>query len=164
MKIKIVNSNHFICKVNFDKRLDPRIKYFWMSRYLDLVAADKAVIISHHGKIIGFLRYLIGKFSAFPAIFALGTYVLPEWRSRGLAQKMWSQAIKSVKPAFVNVYLTSRNARKMIISIEKNIPTLYFIKNILFINVVSMLFLFLTIIGRRNFRRLFCLCENRYDC
>lgn len=117
---------HFICGKRFDGRLGLRMERFWRTRFLDMVKADRAVIVEDEGQVVAFFRYLVGKFSAFRAVFALGTYVLPGYRRQRLARRMWDLAMKSVKPAFVNVYMTSRPAKKLIATIERRHPRAVF--------------------------------------
>lgn len=126
MRIGIVGRKHFVCGTSFDERLDSRMRRFWDTRHLDLVEADAAVIAIERGSIVGFLRYLAGSYSAFPALFGLGTYVLPGFRNRGLAAKMWGEAIHKVQPAFATVYLTSRPSARLVASLQRRHPDVVF--------------------------------------
>lgn len=126
MRVGIVGRKHFVCGTSFDERLDARMRRFWDTRYLDLVQADAAVIAMDHGNIVGFLRYLAGSYSAFPALFGLGTYVLPEYRERGLAARLWGEAIHKVEPAFATVYLTSRTSMRLVASLQRRHPDVVF--------------------------------------
>lgn len=126
MRVGIVGRKHFVCHTSFDDRLDARMRRFWDTRHLDLVHADAAVIAMERGSIVGFLRYLIGAYSAFPSLFGLGTYVLPEHRKSGLAARMWAEAIHEVRPALATVYLTSRASARLVASLQRRHPNVVF--------------------------------------
>lgn len=126
MQTKLVDRRHFVCGTVFDLRLDARVRRFWQTRHLDLVHADGAVLVTKGDEIVAFLRYLVGRYSAFRAIFGLGTYVLPEYRNRGLAQHMWHKAICETRAEFANIYLTSRASSKLLDALQRRHPKVVF--------------------------------------
>ena len=59
-------------------------------------------------------------------LFALGTYVLPQYRGLGIGKELWKLALKHGKPKAVKVNMTSRSAGKLIRSLMKKYPKIEF--------------------------------------
>jgi predicted GNAT family acetyltransferase len=50
---------------------------------------------------------------------AVGTYILSDYRSEGVAQKLWAQAIKRMKAKQVEVVITSRGGARLVNALRK---------------------------------------------
>lgn len=130
MRMRVVDRRHFVCGVDCDQRLDPRMSKFWKSRGLSGYPADRSVVVTDGGRIVAFFRYLL--FSMRYArveehgIHALGTYVLPDYRRRGIARQMWDRAISSASPRHVVLSITSRGARALIRDLSSRHPSVAF--------------------------------------
>ena len=126
IKVKTVGPKHFICQKKCSEKLDPLIHTFWDTRNLKFLEAEGAVIALDGDKIIGFIRYFVGRFKWYDAVGGLGTYVLPAYRNKKLASKMWAAIIRKVRPSFIIITLTSRNMKILIRSLEKKFPSVKF--------------------------------------
>lgn len=124
--IKLVPGRHFICREKCNKTLHPLIKKFWKSRHLNSTESDLAVIAIDNDQIVGFVRFMIGKYRWYYSVGGLGTYILPQYRKKGLASKMWFKILDLEKPGFVVVTLTSRNAKRLFQSLETKYKTIKF--------------------------------------
>lgn len=126
VKIKTVSYRHPICFSKCPKQLDPLMHKFWYTRNLSYIEADGAVIATDGDKIVGFFRYMVGKYKWYDSIGGLGTYIMPEYRNIKLASKMWAAALKKIKPAFVIITMTSRKMNLLVKSLERKFPSIQF--------------------------------------
>lgn len=62
----------------------------------DLAFADRVIVASENDIVVGFFRYDIG--NSPDNIYAAGTYVIPEYRNKGLAFSLWEEMIKLEQP------------------------------------------------------------------
>lgn len=129
IKYQTVTKKHPICQEKIPSNLHYLIQRFWKSRELNNCGTTSHAILAYDkDEIIGFFRYTSesshsGKFKY---LYATGTYILPQYRSQGIAKKLWSKAIKESKANRVYVSLTSRKASKLINSLKQKHTDVYF--------------------------------------
>lgn len=83
----------------------------------DLSFADKVIIAYKNNILLGFYRYDIGKIQN--KIYAAGTYVIPEFRSKGLAFSLWEKVIELEKPKIIYGHLESLEGFYLINKVKK---------------------------------------------
>lgn len=128
MRTLIVGWKHPVCCGNDPKGLQenevephpsmPRqVKVFW--KRWGLFCSDKAVIVLDDGELVGFFRFSIDK----KYIYAIGTWVHPDYRGQGMAKKMWTKALKSVRgKKTVTVTTVSEGGGALVVAMKKLFP------------------------------------------
>jgi GNAT superfamily N-acetyltransferase len=111
-----VGMEHEICGYSAPPWLPGHMKAFWRSRSLE--NSHGAVLAYDGEKLIGFFRYNNGPRKA---MYAYGTYVLPKYRSRGVAIKLWKRALRKEKPKHIHVFTTSTGGRKLVEALGKKL-------------------------------------------
>jgi GNAT superfamily N-acetyltransferase len=114
---KIVDRKHAITDINYPPDLDIRIKRWW--KYMRLYYCNHAVLAFDKKKgketLIGFLRFDKQN----QHLYAGGTYILPAYRKRKIAKKLWQRAIKFAKPTYIEVTTASKGGAKLMASLVK---------------------------------------------
>ena len=115
-----LNSQHPICSWRAPSDMPVCVRRFYRTHYMSTAAF--AQVVKLDDQIIAFLRYDISN----DTFYALGTYVLPNYRGLGLCKELWRRALLHVKPKTVKVNMTSRGAGKLIRSLKKKYPKIDF--------------------------------------
>lgn len=114
---KVVGPEHDVCGFDYPADFPAVMKNFWKSRQLE--NAHGAVLAYDGKKLIGWFRWNYGSRAE---IYAYGTYVLSEYRSQGVAIKLWRRALRATSAEYVHVFTTSYGGRKLCSALEKKFP------------------------------------------
>lgn len=85
--------------------------------------ADGAIVAKDEGRLVGFLRYDRRIGSA--TLQAVGTWVDPEYRRQGIAERMWRHAVRGVGIERISVYTATNAGRKLVKALSKKLPQLH---------------------------------------
>ncbi len=111
MRIQLVGHRH---RASCGGVLPKKAKRVW--RRWGLTPSDGAVIAKDKDRLVGFLRF--GKMWN-GGLRALGTWVAPAYRGRGIADRLWGTAIRRLKIKRVRVYTASVGGRELVKSLRK---------------------------------------------
>lgn len=114
---KVVGPDHDICGYDCPSNIPTVMKKFWKSRQLE--NAHGAVLAYDGKNLIGWFRWNRG---GYREIYAYGTYVLSEYRSQGVAVKLWRRALKAADVETVHVFTTSYGGRRLCSTLKKKFP------------------------------------------
>jgi GNAT superfamily N-acetyltransferase len=120
MITRVVGPTHAIARGDLDDDADE----FFDGGVLPRGGADGAILAREGGKTIGWLRFY---FSQRTGIFtASGTWVEPEHRDKGVAERLWNRAMTELRPVRVVVTTVTREGRHLVGSIVRWFPEVEF--------------------------------------
>lgn len=126
---QIVNRKHAICNAKCPDTIDRRIHKWWKS--MKLYSTNYAILAFDGDTLIGFLRFVKRKHKKEGRLLlADGTYVLAAYRNQKIAKKLWTKAIRFVKPDYIEVTTVSRGGARLIASMVQKYhkPSWYIIR------------------------------------
>lgn len=110
VRYRVVDRSHPICGDVCPDNIHHFMKKFWSSRNLE--GCDGAIIATKGEQLVAFFRFY--KYNYPTELWGAGTYVLSEYRSQGVAKRLWAAAIKEVDPSYIHVTATSKGAIKLL--------------------------------------------------
>jgi ribosomal protein S18 acetylase RimI-like enzyme len=85
--------------------------------------SDGAIIAKDGGRLVGFFRYdrRVGS----STLQAVGTWVDPEYRRKGLAERMWRHAIRGIGIKRISVYTATNAGAALVQALAKKLSHLH---------------------------------------
>ena len=101
--IRRVPSTHHVCQFSPSDRLCESARDFWLEHLAN--TCDEAMVATSGGEVVGFVRYDVvppkGPFGV--QVYAVGTWVHPDFQRNGIGLKMWERLLHHHKPEIVQV-------------------------------------------------------------
>ena len=128
MRITHVGPRHRICREDADQDKSLPLPPSGFRLLKTCGEADGAVLAWEHGRIegwfiVGFFRYFLDKGNY---LGASGTWVHPVFRRKGLALRLWDEALRKHLPYKVGVRTISKGGRRLVATLKKKYPAIKF--------------------------------------
>jgi GNAT superfamily N-acetyltransferase len=120
MITRVVGPTHEIARGDLSDDADE----FFSDGVLPEGGADGAILAREAGKTIGWLRFYFDRRSR--VFTASGTWVEPDQRDKGVAERLWNRAMCELKPVRVVVTTVTREGRHLVGSIVRWFPEVEF--------------------------------------
>lgn len=116
MRYHILDKKHPFCRSSAPPEdATYSMKQFWKKH--DLQSCSGAILATDKGKMVGFFRFEFDRPDKY--LYATGTYVLSAYRRQGLGKKMWQRALRHIKPASVEVFISSPQGARLVTSLVR---------------------------------------------